>query len=317
MAVTDNKYPWGHDRPFNAYNEYFKRVFGGRVQKLSIDAGFSCPNRDGLLGTGGCSYCNNDAFNPSYCLPEKSISQQIEEGKQFHAWRYRRSLKYLAYFQAYSNTYAPLEILKQKYEEALAFPDIIGLVIGTRPDCIDDEKLAYFSTLSKTHYVILEYGIESVYDKSLIRINRGHTWQCAVNAIEKTANVGVRCGAHFIFGLPGESRMEMMNMANLINALPLDTVKFHQLQIIENTRMEDDYSVNASDYELFTEDEYIEFISEFTSKLKPSIVIERFSGEAPPRFVIAPQWGRVRADELLRKIESYMNEQGLWQGKNS
>ncbi|MDO9511889.1 MAG: TIGR01212 family radical SAM protein [Bacteroidales bacterium] len=311
----ENSFPWGHSRPFNSYNEYFKRTFGGRVQKLSIDAGFTCPNRDGSKGTGGCTYCNNDAFNPSYCTPQKSIRQQIEEGKQFHAWRYRRAMKYLAYFQAYSNTHAPLNILKEKYQEALSDPDIIGLVIGTRPDCINEEKLEYIASLAKENYIIIEYGIESVYDRSLEKINRGHSWDEAKKAIQMTAAFGIRSGAHFIFGLSGESRQEMMEMSTLINELKLDTIKFHQLQIIRNTPMAKEYQIYPEQFEFFNEEEYIRFISEFTSYLNSDIVIERFSGEAPPPFVIAPDWGRIRADEILRKIENYMIGNHLWQGK--
>ncbi|OFX27283.1 MAG: TIGR01212 family radical SAM protein, partial [Bacteroidetes bacterium GWA2_31_9b] len=191
-------YLWGHNRRFNSYSEYFRQNFGERVQKVTIDAGFTCPNRDGSKGTGGCTYCNNDAFNPSYCKPEKSIKQQIEEGMEFHINRYRRAKNYLAYFQAYSNTYAPLEHLKKIYSEALAIPGVVGLVIGTRPDCIDDEKLEYFKELSKSHYIIIEYGVESCYNKTLERINRGHTFEQSVEAIVKTHQLGIKTGAHFI-----------------------------------------------------------------------------------------------------------------------
>ena len=180
------KYPWGHNRRFNAYSNYFRNLFGARVQKVSVDAGFTCPNRDGTKGTGGCTYCNNDAFNPSYCLPEKSVTQQIEEGIKFHKWRYRGSDSYLAYFQAFSNTYAPVETLKKLYGEALKYPGVIGLIIGTRPDCIDNEKLEYLKELSARCYIAVEYGIESCYNKTLERINRGHTFEEAENALRMT-----------------------------------------------------------------------------------------------------------------------------------
>src|SRR5450759_1168910 len=191
-------YPWGHERRFNAYSNYFRGLYGARVQKVSIDAGFTCPNRDGTKGIGCCTYCNNDAFNPSYCVPKKTVTQQIEEGIEFHKWRYKEAVSYLAYFQAYSNSYAPLETLKKLFEEALSFPGVIGLIIGTRPDCIDEAKLAYFQELSRKYYLAVEYGIESCYNKTLMRINRGHSFEDAVLAVEQTAALGINTGAHFI-----------------------------------------------------------------------------------------------------------------------
>ena len=228
-------YPWGHDRRFNSYAEYFKKYFGGRVQKLAIDAGFTCPNRDGSRGKGGCTYCDNDAFNPSYCHPEKSVRQQIEEGIEFHEKRYRRANRYLAYFQPYSNTYAPLDRLKKIYSQALAFPEITGLVIGTRPDCIDEQKLEYFRELAESRYIMLEYGVESCYNKTLKRINRGHTFEDAVKALKMTSDFKIKTGVHLIFGLPGESRQEMMSEAEILSDLPVNNIKFHQLQIIKGT----------------------------------------------------------------------------------
>ncbi|MEA3480009.1 MAG: TIGR01212 family radical SAM protein, partial [Bacteroidota bacterium] len=253
-------YPWGHNRRFNAYSNFFKKEVGVRVQKLSIDAGFTCPNRDGTKGRGGCTYCNNDAFNPSYCDPKKPIGQQIREGMEFHEWRYRRATKYLAYFQPYSNTYAPLDELKGIYEQALQFPGIMGLVIGTRPDCIDDEKLEYFKGLSKTHYLILEYGIESCYNRTLERINRGHTFEETIAAIEKTRQAGIRTGAHMIFGLPGENREEILAEAKILSGLPLNNIKFHQLQIIKGTQMAREYADNPDDFSFFSLEEYVDLI---------------------------------------------------------
>ena len=310
MELTD----FGNGKRYNSYTEYFKRTFGGRVQKLSIDAGFTCPNRDGTRGTGGCTYCNNDAFNPSYCQPHKSIKQQITEGIEFHAWRYRRATQYLAYFQAYSNTYAPLEKLKRIFAEALSVPEVCGLVIGTRPDCIDEEKLDYFSTLAKDHYIIIEYGIESVYDNTLKRINRGHSYAEAEYAIRMTAQKGLKTGAHLVFGLPGETRAQMLESASAISSLPLTTVKFHQLQIIQGTAMANDYLIHPDAYQLFGMEAYIKFIVEYAELLNPAIVIERFSGEAPPRFVVAPDWGRARGDEIMRMVENYFETQNTRQG---
>ncbi len=308
-------YPWGHTRRFNAYAEYFKREFGERVQKVSIDAGFTCPNRDGSLARGGCTYCNNDAFNPSYCSPDKSVTQQLQEGVEFHKVRYRRAKKYLAYFQTYSNTYAPIDRLKSIYEEALSFPGVVGLVVGTRPDCIDDEKLDWFGNLAREHYLMIEYGIESTYDKTLERINRHHTWEQSKEAIMKTAGKGIRTGAHLIFGLPGESREEMLAEAPVISALPLTTVKFHQLQIVKGTLMAGDYARNSCQYELFGLNEYIEFIIRFVERINPDFIIERFTGEVPPRFHGGPNWGVIRNDQVNQMIEKKMEALNTWQGR--
>ena len=308
-------YPWGDERRFNSYSRYFARQFGGRVQKISIDAGFSCPNRDGKLSTGGCAFCSNEAFNPSYCRPEKSIEQQIEEGIEFHQRRYRRANKYLAYFQAYSNTYKPLEELKSIYLQALDIPEIIGIVIGTRPDLVDKGILQLLSEIQKTHYVMLEYGVESVYDDTLKRVNRGHDFATAKSAIQLTAQYGIPCGAHFIFGLPGESKSMMLDAANLISQLPLTTVKFHQLQIFKGTRMAEEYQLHPDAFHLFDLEEYINFIIDFAERLSPNIVIERFAGEVPPRYLISEPWMKLRYDEVLVRIEKRMEERDTWQGR--
>lgn len=308
-------YPWGHQRRFNSYGEYFRKYFGERVQKVSIDAGFTCPNRDGSLSEGGCTYCNNDAFNPSYCKPFKSITQQITEGIEFHKKRYRRANKYLAYFQAYSNTYAPLNKLKEIYGEALIFPEIVGMVIGTRPDCVDDKKLEYLSELNKSNYITIEYGIESCYNKTLDLINRQHTFEQSVEAIEKTAALGINTGAHIIFGLPGETKQEMMDEANILANLPLNSIKFHQLQIIKGTYMAKQYKDNPDFFSFFTLEEYIDFIVEFIAYLPPGIIIERFTGEAPPRFHAGPNWGIIRNDQINIMIEKKMEEVDTFQGK--
>lgn len=315
MEKEKHIYPWKHERRFNAYSNYFRKLYGSRVQKVSIDAGFTCPNRDGTRGTGGCSFCLNDAFNPSYCQPEKSVSEQIGEGIQFHRWRYSEASAYLAYFQAFSNTYAPLDKLRLLYEEALAFPGVIGIVIGTRPDCIDDEKLEYIRQLSQKYYVAVEYGIESCYDKTLARINRGHTFSEAVLAVEKTAGLGINTGAHFIFGLPGETRDEMLAEAEIISSLPLKTVKFHQLQVIKGTAIEKEFRNNPQDFEMFTWEEYLDFFVNFLEKLNPDIVVERFTGEAPPRFLDQPRWGKKRADQIVGLVEKHLEELDTWQGR--
>jgi radical SAM protein (TIGR01212 family) len=309
------KYPWGHDRRFNAYSNYFRKLYGARVQKVSIDAGFTCPNRDGSKGSGGCTYCNNDAFNPSYCIPEKSVTQQIEEGIDFHRKRYREAGSYLAYFQAYSNTYASLDRMKTLYEEALAYPGVTGLIIGTRPDCIDDEKLSYLKELSGRCYLAVEFGIESCYDKTLIRINRGHSFREAEEAVNTTSALGLNTGAHFIFGLPGETKEEMLAEADIISKLPLKTVKFHQLQIIKGTVMEEEYLANPFDFQLFSWEEYLDFFVRFLERLNPQIVVERFTGEAPPRFLIRSLWGMKRTDQIVSLVEKRLEELDTWQGR--
>jgi radical SAM protein (TIGR01212 family) len=308
-------FPWGHERRFNAYSNYFRNIFGARVQKVSIDAGFTCPNRDGSKGSGGCTYCNNDAFNPSYCQAVIPVQEQIAEGIKFHKWRYNEAVSYLAYFQAYSNTYAPLDALKRLYDEALNYPGVVGIIIGTRPDCIDEEKLEYIKELSAKYYVAIEYGIESCYNKTLKRINRGHTFEDAVWALGKTSKLGIRTGAHFIFGLPGETRKEMLEQVDIISGLPIKTVKFHQLQIIKGTTMETEFKNNPSDFDLFTWEEYLDFFVHFLERLNPAIVVERFTGEAPPRFLTGEGWGKKRSDQIVNLIEKRLEELNTWQGR--
>lgn len=309
------QFPWGHNRRFNAYSNYFRLRYGGRLQKVSIDAGFTCPNRDGMAGTGGCTYCNNDAFNPSYCSPDKSITEQIRTGIDFLRHRYKSPRGYLAYFQAYSNTYASLDRLKSLYNEALVYPGIEGLIIGTRPDCVNEEKLDYFAFLSENCYLVIEYGVESCYDKTLKRINRGHTFRQAKDAIEMTASRKIKTGAHFILGLPGESYDEMMNEAEIISSLPLDSVKFHQLQIIKGTKMAKEYLENPCDFSLFTFENYVDFFVTFLEKLNPSIVVERFTGEALPSLLEVHNWGEKRTDQMAMIIEKRLEEMDTWQGR--
>ena len=316
ICMLESDFLWGHGRRFNAYSNYFKKIFGERVQKITINAGFTCPNRDGTISKNGCLYCDNESFNPSYCNPSKSIAQQIEEGIEFHRNRYRRANKYLAYFQAFSNTYAPLSALKKIYQQALENENIIGLVIGTRPDCIDDEKLEYFSQLSENHYVIIEYGVESCNNKTLQLINRGHNFEQAVEAIEKTHKAGIKTGAHFIFGLPSETTPEWLQWADIISKLPLNTIKFHQLQIIKNKPLAIMYKNNPSDFQTFTLAEYIDFITDFLEHLNPHFVVERFAGEVPPRFLDQTSWGLIRNDQILQLIEQKLEEKNSWQGRN-
>ena len=302
------------ERRYNSFVGYFKQKYGCRLQKIVVDAGFTCPNRDGRVGFGGCTYCNNDAFHPNYSTPDKPILQQLEEGIEFHQNRYRKAEEYLAYFQSYSNTYAPLEHLKELYMQALAHPKVRGIAIGTRPDCIDEEKLDWLQQLAKEKIVIVEYGIESCYDKTLRRINRGHDFATAVRAVEATAARGLHQGAHFIFGLPGESREELMGMAPIINSLPLNSVKFHQLQIIKGTPMEAEFASRPEDFVQFSLEEYIDFFIDFLELLRPDLYIERFAGEVPPRFVNSSPWGKIRNVQLLQMLEKRLELRNTHQG---
>ena len=312
--AEEHIYPWGDARRFNAYSSYFKKRYGGRVQKVAINAGFTCPNRDGSKGRGGCTYCNNEAFNPSYCDPAKSVRQQIEEGILFHASRYRRAHRFLAYFQAFSNTYRPLEELRRIYEEALACEGIVGIVVGTRPDCVDEAKLDYFAALSERYHVVLEYGIESCCDRTLERINRKDTFAQAEWAVRESSRRGIVTGAHFVLGLPGESREMMIAQTERINALPLDTVKFHQLQVFHGTAMAKEYAEHPERFGFFGRDEYIDFFIDILCRLRPDLVVERFAGEAPPRFHCGPSWGTIRNNELLALLEKRLEERDCWQG---
>ena len=300
---------------YNSYSAFLKEKYGHRLQKVVIDAGFTCPNRDGKAGYGGCTYCNNAAFHPNYSTPDKSISEQIDEGIEFHKVRYRNSGGYLAYFQSFSNTYAPLEKLKAIYETALSHPLIEGLAIATRPDCVDEEKLDYLQELSHRKIVIVEYGIESCYDKTLLRINRGHDFETARRAVEQTHKRGIWQCAHFILGLPGESREEMLQMSDIINELECDSLKFHQLQIIKNTPMEREFRERREDFVTFTLEEYLDFFIDLLERLRPEFCIERFAGEVPPRFVEEKPWGLVRNTELLRMLDKRLEERDSWQGK--
>lgn len=308
-------YPWGHSRPYNAYSNYFKSLFGERIQKLSLNAGFTCPNRDGTKGYGGCTYCDNAAFNPSYCNPEKSILQQIEEGILFHQNRYHKATRYLAYFQAFSNTYSDLDHLKRIYGEALQHEQIAGLVIGTRPDCVDESKLNYLAQIAQTHYVVLEYGIESCCNRTLQTINRGHDFETAVRALELTKQYGIHSGAHFIFGLPGETPEMWLQWAEIISGLSLETLKFHQLQIIKHTPMAVLYSEQPQLFHTFPFSEYVDFMVEFLERLNPKFIIERFAGEVPPRYLHQQTWDLIRNETIVQKIEQRLIERHTWQGR--
>ena len=275
---------------------------GCKAQKISINAGFTCPNRDGRVGEGGCTYCNNQTFNPAYCHTDKTIRQQLEEGKEFFARKYPM-MKYLAYFQAYTNTYAALDDLKRKYEEALSVDGVVGLVIGTRPDCMPEALLDYLADLNRYTFLIVEYGIESIYDKTLIRINRGHDYACTQQAVKATSERGIHVGGHIILGLPGESREEMIHEAEQLSQLPLTTLKLHQLQLIKGTRMADEYAAHPEAFLRFTPDEYADLVVQFIRHSRPDLVFERFVSQSPASLLAQPGWGLKNYEfvELVRK----------------
>lgn len=307
-------YPWGDGRRFNSYNRFLLQKFGTRVQKLPLDAGFTCPNRDGRVGAGGCTYCLNDAFCPPYCSAQKPVEQQLEEGIAFCRHQYHGEA-FLAYFQAYSNTYAPLEKLREIYRPAIENPLVKGIVVGTRPDCVDEAKLDFFAELQRRMFVAIEYGVESCREATLRRINRGHSFECAAEAVRQTADRGIYCSAHFIYGLPGETPEMWLEDLDSINRLPLSGVKFHQLQIIKGTPMQQEFALKQSDFHLFEKDEYVRFVVSVAERLNPAFVIERFAGSVPPRFLFSNRWGLERYDALLHQIEKMMEKQDTYQGK--
>jgi len=295
------------------YNQVLKSEFAGRVQKISVNAGFTCPNRDGSKGTGGCTYCNNQTFSPEYCKPTNTVSEQISEGIAFFHHKYQAQL-YLAYFQSYTNTYDSLEKLKAIYEEALAFPNVVGLVIGTRPDCVNDELLDYFAGLARKYYVMIEYGVESTNDNTLEFINRGHDFACAEFAIRETAKRGIRTGAHIILGLPNEDRDTILSHADKLSKLPVDTLKIHQLQLVRGTKMAQQYAGHPEWFHLYTADEYIDLAIDFLERLNPSIAVERFVSQSPKELLLAPEWG-LKNFEFTAKIEKRLKTRDTWQGK--
>lgn len=291
----------------NAYGKWLSSLTGYKTQKISIHAGFTCPNRDGTLGTTGCTYCNNQTFNPAYCQPAKSITRQLEEGKQFFGKKYPQ-MHYLAYFQAYTNTYAPLPELRGKYLEALSVPLVDGIVIGTRPDCVSDEVLDLLAELNREHTVIVEYGIESVYNETLRRIRRGHTHQQTVDAIRRTVSRGISVGAHIILGLPGESRDMLLREADILSSLPITTLKIHQLQLIRGTLMAAEYAERPSDFHLFTVDEYIQLLCDFLPRLRPDIILERLVSQSPASLLATPGWG-LKNHEFTARLQNKLMTQ--------
>lgn len=293
------------------FGSWIRKQFSFKVQKISIDAGFTCPNRDGLIGVGGCSYCNNRTFNPSYCNSKKSITEQLEEGKLFFKRKYP-DMKYLAYFQAYTNTYGSINKLRDMYEEALQVKDIVGIVIGTRPDCVNSALLDYLEELNSKTFLLVEYGVESANNLTLQRINRGHTFECSRQAIELTHQRGILTGAHIIIGLPGEGAAESIRQAAIISSLPIDILKIHQMQIIKHTLLAQQFAQQA--FSVYTVDEYLDLIISYIEHLRPDLVLERFVSQSPADLLIAPKWG-LKNYEFTNLLVKEMKKRGAYQGK--
>lgn len=308
-----SRFLWKSDKRYNDFSGHFRKKFNGRVQKISIDAGFSCPNRDGLKGSGGCSYCNNRTFSPEYCNLEKSVTSQLKEGIDFFSRKYK-SMQYLAYFQSYSNTYAPLVNLKALYEEALSHPEVVGLVIATRPDCVNTEILDYLQSLALDHYIMVEFGVESHKNASLDRMNRGHHFEESVWALNETARRNIHNCAHLILGLPGENETDWLDQARVISKLPVENLKLHQLQIHKGTRMYREYLQNEADFNMFTVDQYLDLTVKYLELLNPRIIVERFVSEAPDELLIAPRWG-LKNFEFTARLEKLLAERDTWQGR--
>lgn len=298
---------------YNDFAGFLAGEFPFKVQKISVNAGFTCPNRDGTKGFGGCTYCNNQTFNPAYCRDDRSVTMQLEEGKRFFARKYTQ-MKYLAYFQAYTNTYGELELLKRMYEEALAVEGVVGLVIGTRPDCMPDSLLDYLEEVNRRTFLLVEYGIESADDRTLERINRGHSFACTEDAVRRTAARGIRTGGHVILGLPGESREDLIKQAERLSELPLTTLKMHQLQLIRGTRMAHEYALHPEEFHLFSADEYIDLVIDYVEHLRPDLILERFVSQSPRELLIAPDWG-LKNHEFTDRVKKRMKKRDAWQGK--
>lgn len=299
---------------YTDFASFLARYFTGKVQKLSVNAGFTCPNRDGSVGRGGCTYCNNQSFNPDYCATEESVAQQLERGKSFFSRKYP-NMQYLAYFQAYTNTYGELSHLKALYEEALAVEGVVGLVVGTRPDCMPDELLDYFAELHRRVFVLIEYGVETVHDSTLQRINRGHSFACSADAIRRTAERGIPVGAHMILGLPGEDRDAILEQPRLLSELPLSTLKLHQLQIVKGTAMAREFLHQPDDFHLYSAAEYAELVVDYLERLSPQIAVERFTSQSPKELLLAPDWG-LKNYEFVERVRRILHQRDSFQGKN-
>lgn len=296
---------------YNAYGRFLKQKFGGRVYKVSVDGGFSCPNRDGTVGVQGCTYCNNNSFRPGTAGRLKPVGEQVLTGMQYLKKRYGAE-KFIVYFQPFSNTHAPLEDLVPVYESAIDHPDIVGLSVGTRPDCIDDDKIAWFEELARTLFVTLEYGLQSIHDNTLARINRGHDYGCWIDAVQRTRNRGIWIGTHLILGFPWETREAVLQAAGAISDKGIDFLKLHHLHVVKNTGMEKEFRDHP--FHLLDLDEYVELAVDFLERLNPEIRIERLFGSAPPDQLVGPVWEKSKGG-IRHRIEQRLKERNTWQGR--
>lgn len=296
---------------YNSFGLYMRRQFGTTVYKVNVDAGFTCPNRDGTLGISGCIYCNNDSFRPGSCRPSLSVSKQIKDGITYIRHRYKAG-KFLVYFQPFTNTYAPVETLEALYDEALQDSSVVGLAIGTRPDTIDEDKIELLQKLASRHFILVEYGLQSIYNKSLEFINRGHNYQEFIKAVNMTKGKGIHIGSHIIVGFPTETREEMLFAAEELSSTSVGFLKVHQLQVVRDTPLEKMFRDNP--FPIFGYEEYLDFIVDFIERLAPDIVIQRMFATAPDEILIAPHWGKDR-HRILRDIEKKLEERDTFQGK--
>ena len=311
MKVAELSHKKTAPRRYNAFGQYMKDLYHTPVYKVNVDAGFTCPNRDGSVATGGCIYCNNDSFRPSACTSASSLREQIAKGIPYLRSRYGAE-KFIVYFQPYTNTYAPVGTLERLYREALDNPGVMGLAIGTRPDCVDREKIALLETLARDHFILVEYGLQSIYDRTLEFINRGHDYACFQKAVALTTGRGIRVGAHLILGFPTETREEMLCMADELSRMPIEFLKIHQLQVVKDTALADLYLTRP--FPTFDYEEYLALLSDFLDRLSPQIVLQRLFAAAPDEILIAPIWNKTRS-EFLRDLDACLEMRGSFQGK--
>ena len=307
-------FAWGTSRRFNDYSSFVRNKFGGRVQKISVNVGLSCPNRDGTKGTGGCIYCDNSSFTPAYCNATDSIAVQLQKGREFFSHKYP-DMRYIAYFQSYTNTYAPVKTLEPLYREAVS-NGIAGLIIGTRPVCISAELLEMLARINQIVPVSIELGIESTSNLTLERINRHHTFEDTITAAQMCAQYGLETGGHLILGLPGETESDFLEHARRVSALPIKTLKLHQLQIIDGTPLAAAYRQNPDSTSTFTLNSYIATVVSFLEHLSPDIVVERFVSVSPTEKLIAPKWNRMKNFEVVALIDKELEQRDTWQGRS-
>ncbi|MBO4489036.1 MAG: TIGR01212 family radical SAM protein [Bacteroidales bacterium] len=308
------RYPWGGKEPFYTYHQYLDNTFGCQIRKIPVDAGFTCPNRDGTCGRGGCTFCLNEAFAPRYCHAAKPVTQQVAEGIDFHRKRRKSIDEIFVYFQSFSNTYASEERLRALYEEAAAFPDVRGLIIATRPDCLNEKILDLLCELQHRLHLCVEIGIESLHDETLACVNRGHDVACTLQSISALTQRGIPTCGHLIFGLPGETPETWLQDISIINSLSLTTLKLHQLQILKGTAIAQEFATQPEVFHTFSAEGYMEFLADYLERLSPDIAIERMANEVPPRFLARPSWQGLRHHDIIEGVTRTLRERGTWQG---